>query len=253
MFLLKRFSPYLIIILNIGVLEILLKKPTLIFWLAPVLTLFILVLIWVLAEPLGRQTIGRFVLKYFLLEVALIVSLVFLENNTIKQLLIAAATLALALHQEYLFKFLYRPEKYRTYSLENLTSSINFLTILLSALGIFGLMVFMNMSWWLALIFTLVMTGACFTLFLTAVKIEIGKNKWFMMMVTLITAEFFIILSWLPFNFYLKALLFSTLYYLMADLSRHIISKTATTKKVFWPIFICGVLWLVLFMTARWT
>ncbi|MDD5290169.1 MAG: hypothetical protein PHT40_03170 [Patescibacteria group bacterium] len=254
MFLLKRFSPYLIIILNISVLEILIKKPTLIFWLAPILVFLILFLAGLVAQKsLGFKAISRFILKYFLLEVVLIASLVFLENNVIKQVLIIATTLALALHQEYLFRFLYRPEKYKAYSLENLSSSMNLLTMLLLALAIFGLMVFMNMALWSALILAVIVTGACFAIFLVAAKIEIRKNKWYMIMAMFLMVEIFVILSWLPFNFYLKALLFSTFYYLVADLSRHVIGKTANTKAVFWPTLVGGLLWVLLLVTARWT
>jgi hypothetical protein len=254
MFLLKRFSPYIIIILNIGVLEILLKKSALIFWLAPILTLIILILVWLMArKPLGAKAASRFVLTYFLLQAGLIASLLFLEKAAVKQLLIITATLALALHQEYLFRFLYRPEKYRAYSLENLTGSINLLTFILAALAIFGFIVFMDMTLLLATLLIAVMVFFCYILFLRAAKIELKKNWWFILATGLIILEIFTVLSWLPFNFYLKALLLSTSYYLMADLSRHIITETNNTKNVFWPACVGGVLWLLLFITERWT
>jgi hypothetical protein len=90
-------------------------------------------------------------------------------------------------------------------------------------------------------------------LFLRAVKIPIrGQGRYFGA-VSLLLVEIFVLLVWLPFNFYLKALLFTTLYYLMSHIAKDVILGALNKKHLLWLLIVSLSIWLVLFVTARWT
>jgi hypothetical protein len=253
MFLIKRISPYLIAVLNFAVLEIVLKKPETVFWLAPLLTVIILVLLWLaVGQKLGFKITSRFILTYFLLEGGLVLTSLFLEVPTVRHLLIVLTSLILGLYQEYLFRFVYRSERYKAYSLENLGGAANIFSFLLLTLALFGYMVYFTISLWLAIILVLVFTLLLIVLFLHLAKIEIKTATSYLVAIILLIGEFFVLLSWLPFNFYLKALLFTSLYYFLADITKLSLSGVSEVKKFWRPTLVAMAIWVLLFVTGRW-
>jgi hypothetical protein len=253
MFLLKRVSPYIIFILNICVLEIILKKPQFIFWLAPIAVFITLFLVWFIAKgALDTKSSLRFMAVCFLLQISFILSFLFFEKMIIKQIFSILAILLISIHQEYLFNFLYNTNKYRPYSLENLTIAINLLTFIFWAVAIFGFMVFMNFSLVLSVILMAVFSFINLVLFFLSSKIEIQKNWQFILSSVVIILEIFAILSWFPFNFYLEAIFISTAYYALINLIRISIFENNSLKKSFYPMSAFLILWILSFITARW-
>lgn len=254
MFFFKRISPFFIALTNLVVLEILIKKPQLIWWLGFFLCFFNLFCAWLLVrKPLDLKTGSRFLITYFLLSVGLLLSLLFIELNLVKQIFILLVALLFFLYQEYLFRFLYLPEKYRAFSLENLNNTVNILTFLFLTIANFAAMVYFDLKLGWALLFAFLLVTVSLILFLRAVKIPIrGQGRYFGA-VSLLLIENFALLAWLPFNFYLKALLFTTLYYLMSHIAKDVILGVLNKKRLLWLLVISFSVWLVLFATARWT
>ncbi|HOY56251.1 MAG TPA: hypothetical protein PLH37_02390 [bacterium] len=253
MFLLKRLSPFLVAILNLVFLEAILKWPSLFFVLACLVLFLNLFFVGFLAvKNLGFKATGRFWLTYFMLTVSVSASFLFIDNVILRQVLIVIYVLVIAAYQEFLFNFLYRPEKYKVYSLENLNNVINLLTVFLANLSIFALIVFMDMVFWLSLLIEIGLISCSLILLFYANKLELKGNGWLLVTTGLIVTEFFTIFTWLPFNFFIKAVLISALYYLLSGVAKLIVNQQLYKKNFLVFLSVAVVVWVALFATSRW-
>ena len=108
MILLKRIIPYFLGILNLVILEIVLKQPNLIGWLSGGLFVLILLTVWwLIKKSLGLKPTLRFILIFAMLIIAEVSSLIFIEHFVIKHLLIVLTSFVLLFYAEYLFLFIY--------------------------------------------------------------------------------------------------------------------------------------------------
>jgi hypothetical protein len=254
MFFLKRISPFLIALVNVVVLEVLIKQPQLVWWLGFFLCFFNLLCLWLLIQKsLGFKAGFPFLITYLLLSIGLLLSLLFIELSFVKQAFIFLVALLFFLYQENLFRFLYLPEKYKAFSLENLNNTVNILTFLFLTIANFAAITYFDLKLGWALLLAFLLVTISLILFLRAVKIPIrGQGRYFGA-VSLLLVEIFVLLVWLPFNFYLKALLFTTLYYLMSHIAKDVILGALNKKHLLWLLIVSLSIWLVLFVTARWT
>ncbi|GEM_PF-1404828 len=253
MFLLKRLSPFLVAVLNLAFLEAILKWPSLFFVLAGVLIFFNLFFVGFLAiKNLGFKVTLRFWLTYFMLTMAVNASFLFIDNAVLRQGLIVIHVLCIAVYQEFLFNFLYRPEKYKVYSLENLNNIINLLTVFLANLAIFALIVFMNMAVWLSLLIEMCLIICSLILLFRANKLELKGNGWLLVASGLVVVEFFIIFTWLPFNFFIKAVLISAIYYLLSGVAKLIANQQLYKNTFLVFLSVAVVIWTALLVTSRW-
>lgn len=253
MFLLKRLSPFLIAIVNLVFLEAILKWPFLFFVLAGLalfINLFFVGLLTV--KNLGFKDTMRFWLTCFILTVSTSASFLFIDSVVLRQVLIMVYVLLIFLYQDFLFNFLYRPEKYKVYSLENLNNVINLLTVFLTNLSIFALIVFMNMVFWLSLLIEIGVISCSLILLFYANKLELRGNEWLLVTTGLIVTEFFTIFTWLPFNFFIKAVLISALYYLLSGVVKLIVNQQLYKKNFLVFLSVAVVIWMALFATSRW-
>lgn len=246
--------PFFLGILNLVVLEIVLKYPSLIGWLSGGLfVLTWLVIWWLVKKSLGFKSTLRFIIIFAMLVIAEVSSLIFIEHFIIKHLLIVLVSLVLLFYSEYLFLFLYFPEKYKAYSLENLNNFVNLLNFLLISIAIFAFMIFMNLSIWLSLLGILVLSVVSFLLSFKASKIELIPTKVIVIISTILILELFIVLNWLPFSFYLKAIMLTSFYYLINGIFRLKLTESLNRKMASKFVFVFLAVWFISLLTARWT
>jgi len=254
MILLRRVSPYFLGVLNLVVLEIVLKKPYLIGWWSSGLLLLTILAVWFLTKKsLGFKSTLRFILIFAMIVVAEVGSLLFIENTIVKHLLIILSSLTLLLYAEYLFLFIYSPEKYKAYSLENLNNFVNLYNFLLLSIAIFALIVFMNFSVWMSMLGILVLSVISFLLSFKSSKIELMPTKVVITVSTILILELFLVLNWLPFSFYLKAIMLTSFYYLINGIFRLKLTESLNKKMALKFVFVCLAVWFISFLTARWT
>ncbi|MFH1610469.1 MAG: hypothetical protein ABIA91_01125 [Patescibacteria group bacterium] len=254
MILIKRIVPFFLGILNLVILEIVLKQPSLVSWLSSALFVLTLLSIWFLVKKsLGFKPTLRFVLIFGMLIVAEVASLLFIEHFLAKHFLIVLTSLVLLFYAEYLFLFLYDSGRYKAYSLENLNNFVNLFNFLLLSIAIFAFMVFMNISIWIALVGIFVLSVISFLLSFKSNKIELVPTRVVIIVGTILILELFIVLNWLPFSFYLKAIVLTSFYYLINGLFRLKLTESLNRKVASKYVFIFLAVWFISLLTARWT
>ncbi|MFH1456715.1 MAG: hypothetical protein ABIF17_01215 [Patescibacteria group bacterium] len=253
MILLKRLIPFCITILNLVFLEVIIQKPNLIIWLSSCLFISSIFLIFYLVfKKMKSGDLCRFVLSVALIIVTEVASLLFIESLIIKHLLVIVTSGVLFFYSECLFLFLYFQEKYKAYSLENINNMINLFVFFLAQVTVFALIVFMNLSFLTSIL--VVLFFSCVSLFLSFEnsKVEL-KHVWRTVFVgCLLLAEVFFILTWLPFSFYLKALMLTVFYYLFNGVMKLRLTASLDKKQIYKFFFVFVGVWLLCFLTARW-
>ena len=70
---------------------------------------------------------------------------------------------------------------------------------------------------------------------------------------TILILELFIVLNWLPFSFYLKAIMLTSFYYLINGLFRLKLTESLNRKVASKFVFVFLAVWFISLLTARWT
>jgi len=254
MFFLKRLAPFLAGISNLIILELLFFKPSAVWLLATAQVLLIVFLAsLIFYGKLNFKSSMRFLLTVFLLGTVGFTSLLFMENYIIKHLLAIVISFLIMIYLEFLFIFLYRPDKYKAFSLENLNCFVNILIYILGSVVLFAFVVYMNLSFYLAILVVTLISSCLLALYYLANKIEIRDSRKELIIGVILLIELFIVLMWLPFTFYIKALLLSSFYYLYSAISRSYLTENVSRKQNLKVIFIFFGVWFICFLTARWT
>jgi len=260
----KRLIPWLIAGVNVIFFEAIISRPSNVWWLALGLAVVVVGLVSLLTiKTLQTRVALRFWLVMFLLEVSTLLSLLFIENTLVKHLVVILIAVLTFLYAEYLYIYLYRREMYKIHSLEYLNHFINLLVFLLFSISIFAGRVFMNFGFWLTALAVVVLSLVIFILDFRASRLTTKQYTLPTVIGAIIIFEIFTVLTWLPFNFYIKAILLSAWYYLFEGVVRLVLQENtrrhvdtvgqAKNKQIYKIIFIFIGVWLVSLLTARWT
>ena len=253
MILYKRIIPFGIAILNLVALEIIIQQPSLIvvlfliLFILPVLSVFYLT-----NKKMEFKDSYRFILTVALIIISEIGSLLFVDNIIIQHLLVIIISGALFFYIEFLFLFLYFQEKYKAYSLENINNLVNLFVFILSGVAIFALIVFMNFSIFASILIVLFLSSVSLFLSFENSKIEFKRALSAIIIGGLLAIEVFFILTWLPFSFYLKALMLTVFYYLFNGIMKLWLIDNLDKKQISKFFFVFIGVWLLCFLTARW-
>jgi len=250
----KKIIPWLVAAVNIVFFEVIINNPQKVWWLAGSLAVLVIVLMSILTFKILRTRAAlRFWVVMFLLEVSVLLSLLFIENNVVKHLIVILLTILSFLYSEYLYIYLYCRDKYKINSLEYLNHFINLLVFLLFSISIFAGKLFMNFKFWPTAVAVVILSVIFFILDFRASRLISKEYILPTVIGTIIIFEIFCVLTWLPFNFYIKAVLLSAWYYLFEGVMRLILQENIKKKQIYKIIFIFMGVWLVSLLTARWT
>ena len=111
----------------------------------------------------------------------------------------------------------------------------------------------MNFNIWISMLGVLVLSGISFLLSFKSVKIELKLTKIVIIISTVLILELFLILNWLPFSFYLKAIMLTSFYYLINGIFKLKLTESLNKKNTLKFLFIFFGIWFISFVTARWT
>lgn len=247
--LLPLLMPSLVFLLQ----EIYFFHPRLIYVAAVLAILLIFLVVWQFgrASKIDSQWWNYLILPA-LMSVAVMAYSVFISGKLIIQLLFIFNLIFLYLYSRHVYYYLLNPLAYEVFSLENISSYVNWLTFFLLASTFYGLASFLNLPIsWLVLIM-ISATALLVYQIIWANKIELRAGLPYILISCLILVELFWSISFLPFNYNIAGLALAICYYVIIGLVKNnLLLKLDAAKVKMYLILGATSLFLIL-LTARW-
>lgn len=254
MILINRLIPFLCPLFVFISFEIIFKKPIFVYWLFTFLIIIVVTSVWKLIGK-GLITITarwNFLITPLFLVLGGLLFVFFLENKIFKHLLVVFLVFLLGLFLETMFVYIYRHEKYQVNSLENISSYINLISSLFFYSSFFGLLIFLNIPFWLIALLTLIITFFLSHQTMWVNKIVSVRSWLYILVICLILCELAWVLSFLPISFYVRGAVLSVIYYLVIGISRFHLLGILDVKVIRRHLIISLIVLILILGTARW-
>src|SRR3989338_3439284 len=250
---LNRLLPLIIPALVFLLEEMYYLSPKLIYVAAVLVNLLIFFTVWQFSQT---SEIDKRWWNYLILPAVMSVAVmsysVFLSFKLIIQLLYFFNLVFLYLYLRYVYYYLLNPLAYEVFSIENISSYINWLTFFLLAATVYGLASFLNLpiSWLVLIMISL--TSLLVYQIIWANKIELMPSLPYILISCLILVELFWSISFLPFNYNISGLSLAICYYVIIGLVKNHLLLKLDNSKVKMYLILGAVSLLLVLSTAKW-
>lgn len=249
----NRTIPWVVSLAVFIIVERIFVLPKQIYFLVPIILGLVFLAVWQLAGRKFKET--RFWLLVltplcFALGGSLFLS--FLQGRFIKHFFALFLALALGIFLEVIYSKFHNRIKYQPHSLENISFNLNIITVFFIASGFFSLITFLGFSFlffWLLFIVIILLLNYQI-IWLAGSRFSIGG--WYLFIITLIMAEVFWAVNFLPTSIYVNGLLLTISYYLLAGLSRNWLLDIKEFKVVKRYLFTSLIILVIILITAKW-
>jgi len=248
-----RLLPLLIPLLVFLLQEIYFFRPRLVYVTAILAVLLIFFAVWQFgrASKIDSQWWNYLILPA-IMSMAIMAYSVFLSNKLIIQLLFFSNLVFLYLYLRHAYYYLLNPLAYEVFSLENISSYVNWLIFFLLAANFYGLESFLNLPIsWLVLIMMFA-TALLVYQIIWINKIEIKAGLPYILISCLILVELFWSISFLPFNYNIAGLSLAICYYVIIGLVKNHLFDKLDAAKVKMYLILGSISLFLLLLTARW-
>jgi len=250
---LNRLLPLLIPLLVFLLEEVYFFYPRLIYLIVVLAILLIFFALWQLTR---LSTVDKSWWNYLILPAlmtgALIAYTVFLSSQTLIQLLLIFNLVFLYVYLRHVYYYLLNPLAYEVFSIENLSSYINFLTFFFLAAVAYGLQSFLNVQITALALIMLVSAVLAVYQIIWANKIDL-KTAWpFILVSCLLLVELFWSISFLPFNYNISGFCLAVSYYLIIGLVKNYLLDKLDAKKVRMYLALGLISLFLVLLTAKW-
>jgi hypothetical protein len=252
MMLLKRIQPIISIIVALAAYETVFYRPGWFFWLWAAMALLV-------ALSLSWQTFGKPLREYAIMLVSLelyisgtLLILFFTEGSVFHQLIVAISVVSQLIYLTNIFYYYYRTEKYNVHSLQNISSYLNISAMFAISAAAFSATIYLNWPSWILTPAILILVWLV-SLQMIQINLVDFRRQWLHTVVTaVLCTQAFWVVSFLPSDVYVNALVVTTVLYVVLNISRyHLIERLA--RAVWLRYFIVGLSVLLLaLITARW-
>ncbi|OGF24299.1 hypothetical protein A3H09_02730 [Candidatus Falkowbacteria bacterium RIFCSPLOWO2_12_FULL_45_13] len=250
---LNRLLPLIIPALVFLLEEMYYLSPKLIYVAAVLVNLLIFFTVWQFSQT---SEIDKRWWNYLILPAVMSVAVmsysVFLSFKLIIQLLYFFNLVFLYLYLRYVYYYLLNPLAYEVFSIENISSYINWLTFFLLAATVYGLASFLNLpiSWLVLIMISL--TSLLVYQIIWANKIELMPSLPYILISCLILVELFWSISFLPFNYNISGLSLAICYYVVIGLVKNHLLLKLDAAKVKMYLILGSISLLLVLSTAKW-
>lgn len=163
---------------------------------------------------------------------------------------VSGLLLYILIHQYYLY--FYIPFRYQPYSLETMSLYVSLITVFfLFSVG-FGGVVLLQMNVWLISVVSFVVLGLVVYQYFWINKLNVEKNWYFILIISLILAQVFIAVSYLPTGYYVNGFVLAVAFYLMIGFSKGYLMESLTRQKIWTYLLVGGLSLLAVLISARW-
>lgn len=254
LYFLNRSIPFFTPVLILIGLEIVLIKPSLLWWIALFLLVIFFLSFWQLTNRKFNKEFWQLFSAPFLffLSSLLFFTLLTPKNDWLKHLIILFIVISLVVILESIFNFFHRREKYPLYTIENIYSYLDLITLFFSLTSFYSLIIFSNFPVWPFLLLVIFLVSLLGYQVFWANKILNRKSLTFILIISLIIGELFWIINFWPTSFYFNALFLTLFYYIMIGLSRYHLLDHLEKKIIKRYLIISGTCLLILLLTTPW-
>lgn len=199
--------------------------------------------------------------KFFLLItplffiIASLVTCIFFKSNISKLLFSMLISFTIFLYMQNLFLYFYIPAKYNIYSLENISSYMNLISVFLISLAIYGLKILFGIRNYLFLgmiVFNLFFVTLLIYQNLWINKINFKEARKYVFINLLALSQIYLIIFLLPSSFYVNGLIFTLAYYMISELSKQKLLNKLEKKIVLKYAMIGVSLFFLLLIATKW-
>jgi hypothetical protein len=252
---LHKFIVWFDTLLLLALLEIAGHSWKLFFWLIPVFFIVFVLSFWQInGRHLNKKFWNIFISPASFISSA-VLFFIFLVPQTVGlrhlYIFLVGGLLFFFLHN--LNELYTRPDIYRRFTLENLSSHFNLLSVFLFFSSFYTFMFFPPIAFWLTEILVIAIGGILMYQNFWANKIIDPKKRFFIMIIALILAELYLVLAFLPTGFYVNGIILTVVYYILSEISRVYLLGELTTKIIMQRVFIACFVLILIFITTRWS
>jgi len=205
-----------------------------------------------LNQKINKEFWQFFGLPFAFVFSSFLFSILLLPQGIFRHIFAAVIAFFMYLILESIFNFLYRPNIYQTQSIETFFGYLNLLVLFFLTSSFYNLTFFLNLPLWLVLIFFFFAILFLNFYFFWVNKILTKENVLYVLIIALIMAEFFWVVSFSPANFFVNSLILVIIYYLMAIFSKYYILKILNKKIIWQYLIIAGIALFLTLLTAQW-
>jgi len=203
-------------------------------------------------SSIRKKYYWQFLISSVIFSLGILSFIVFIELRWIKISIIAVFAVLFGIYFENLYLNNFKPKKYQTYSLQNLSHYLNLISMFLLFSSFFGFFIFLQLTFWQLLLGVVVVTLVTIYQLMWISHVSINQSWIYMLIITLIIIEGFWVLAFLPTSIYVNGLLLATVYYLTVGLSLNkiinILNKTVIKRYV----TIITVVIVITLLSAKW-
>lgn len=174
------------------------------------------------------------------------------SSSLLVQLLIIINTIFLYFYFRTIYYYLVKTKLYQPNSLQNISSYGNFLAFYFIASSVYGLQVFMGISIWILMIFTLGAIAIITYQVLWVNKVDLEPGAVYILIICLALTEIAWAASFLTLSFYILGLILAVSYYILIGLVRfYLLGRLSKSLVKIYLIFGLSSIIIVL-LTAKW-
>lgn len=171
----------------------------------------------------GRRTFGELsmvLLTPMLFVISQFIFVVFLQGNILKHG-IALTNIFLGVFLENVYLRYYKPEKYAAYSMGNILGFLNIVIFYLFTASVFGYILYLEFPIWAGTALIVFVTSLASFQVHTLQGISLQQSWPYTVIITLLVAEFFWTINFLPSSIYVNAFILTIMYYAMMGISKN--------------------------------
>ncbi|OGY51325.1 MAG: hypothetical protein A3J59_02555 [Candidatus Buchananbacteria bacterium RIFCSPHIGHO2_02_FULL_56_16] len=255
MILLNRVLVWLSAAAVLVTLEFLLRADTLYQLLiaAAVLNAIVAATIWQFTgRRLRKAAFWNFIITPFFVVNSGLAFLVFLEGESTRQLVTIIVTVAVWIFLKVTFLYFFFRPKYEAHTLENISSYLNLITVFLFCTSVFNLIILLRVPAWLGAIGSMVLVGLLSYQLFWIDNLAFRTQWRTVAVITLVTGELFLAVSFLPTSVYVNALLMTLGYYTMTGLARNWLLNIRERRVIARYLLISCSILVIMLLTAKW-
>lgn len=249
----NHFLPLIIAVVTQVLLEFFVYIPKSIYVVLLIVLLFFFFIIrqFVVAGGKKEKILPFFILPFIFVTGAVAFSVI-IPLKFLVQILLLLNTVFVYFYFRAIYYYLIRPELYKAYFLQNLSSYGNFLAFYFWASSLYGFNVFLKIPIWVLIIFLMLIIIAIMYQILWTYKIDIKRGYFYILLVCLVLVEIAWVASFLTLSYYVLGLLLAQCYYILIGIIRLYLRDRLNNKNLkLYLIYGFLSIFLVL-LSARW-
>lgn len=249
----QRTVPWVAGFLIFIILMEIIKHPDFFYYLTPALFLIIiLAVLFLTTKNIKSKKFWYFLISPALYLLGILSFIIFIELAWLKIFLAIVLSLILSLFLENIYLYNYNFEKYQTYGLQNFSNYLNLITVFFLFSSFFGFIIFLQIAVWLLLLAVAIISVLTVYQTMWVSRIELNRSWLYLMVITLLMAQGFWILAFLPTSIYVNGLILAAIYYLLVGLSLNRLLGILDRSVIKRYITVTVVVLTITLITAKW-